>query len=316
MKFYYDKFQFFKHAAMIFMLGLAGGTALATGKYWLFTIALLLGLIFVTTPQKMRERNTWRSLSDSETLFESSAFKSTIFIFLLLAFTYLTLDLIPGNFSAHKDIYNTLVKPGIIFGLSLPFVALIANHHRSIQTFKQITNSQKALTLSEAQNIFSNFIKHKELFTDVFETRAFVNIPFASSEPNILYSAMYSEAPKGILETSDEYNEKIEDIKNYVQQAYREISKIDSDWDLHKEEIGGKLLKIKLMTNSSLKILIMTPNINFELQRECIEFCSNYFKILMALNMCANFGVESKSNEDMNLIIGYMNEIKKMIENI
>lgn len=54
--------------------------------------------------------------------------------------------------------------PLALLALIFPAVALVASHHRSVQTAAQIDRTEKQTALTEAKNNFENYIKHKELF--------------------------------------------------------------------------------------------------------------------------------------------------------
>lgn len=51
-----------------------------------------------------------------------------------------------------------------ILALVFPSVALVASHHRSVQTAAQITRTDRQIQATEQKNAFENYIKHKEMF--------------------------------------------------------------------------------------------------------------------------------------------------------
>ncbi|EAQ65020.1 hypothetical protein MED121_09880 [Marinomonas sp. MED121] len=54
--------------------------------------------------------------------------------------------------------------PLAILALIFPAVALVASHHRSVQTAAQIEKAESQIVLTEAKNNFENYYKHQEYF--------------------------------------------------------------------------------------------------------------------------------------------------------
>lgn len=82
-----------------------------------------------------------------------------------------------GLSSAHiNDAIGRLKFPIAIASLAFPFVALVASHHRSVQTAaqiartdNQIVRTDKQIKATEEKNAFENCIKHRELFNEFLD---------------------------------------------------------------------------------------------------------------------------------------------------
>ncbi|ADZ92899.1 hypothetical protein [Marinomonas mediterranea] len=65
-----------------------------------------------------------------------------------------------------NDAIGRLKFPLAIASLAFPLVALVASHHRSVQTAAQISRSDKQIEATDKKNSFENCIKHRGIFMD------------------------------------------------------------------------------------------------------------------------------------------------------
>lgn len=63
-----------------------------------------------------------------------------------------------------NEAISRLKFPLAIASLAFPLVALVASHHRSVQTAAQIARTDRQIEATEAKNSFENTLKHRELF--------------------------------------------------------------------------------------------------------------------------------------------------------
>ncbi|WP_111638280.1 hypothetical protein [Marinomonas shanghaiensis] len=98
-----------------------------------------------------------------------------------------------GLSSAHiNDAIGRLKLPLAIASLAFPLVALVASHHRSVQTAAQIMRTDRQIQATEQKNAFENNIKHRETFKELLEKEEKLwRIKF--HDANKLYENIFSQ---------------------------------------------------------------------------------------------------------------------------
>ena len=100
--------------------------------------------------------------------------------------------------------FNTFIElfklPIGVASVSIPLGALVASHHRSIQSARQIN-------LQDAQNTFSNYVKHREYFGKFLEDENLLNgdSSFKATGKSI-YTALFPNSQEGELEARVDLN--------------------------------------------------------------------------------------------------------------
>src|SRR5690606_8323078 len=150
-------------------------------------------------PPEGKRVRYWDAMDPHRTLFETSIVRIAIVVPLILAIGIATIILLDPtiwnsvgfqSLNAIQETYKSLTIPFLILSLSIPSTALAAGHHRSLQSRHQIQ-------IQDQQNIFSNYVKHRELFIDFCgKTKP---LPAGTKEPNEIYEIIYQDAPKGLL---------------------------------------------------------------------------------------------------------------------
>src|SRR5690606_37909803 len=88
----------------------------------------------------------------------------------------------------------------------IPVIAVLATHHRSVQ-------NAEAMRISQEQNIFSNYFKHRDEFEkhmSKINPNGWVNF---MGDTHIIYDDLFPDAIKGCLLLSDESIELIKSLK-------------------------------------------------------------------------------------------------------
>jgi hypothetical protein len=70
-------------------------------------------------------------------------------------------NLSEDGYKTAADLFKAPI--GIIF-LAIPILALLASNHRSVQTKRQMTLTNRQIELASGQNLFANYYKHVEEF--------------------------------------------------------------------------------------------------------------------------------------------------------
>ncbi|WP_296935206.1 hypothetical protein [uncultured Marinobacter sp.] len=143
--------------------------------------------------------------------------------------------------------------------LAIPFGALIASHHRSIQSARQIESQQQ-------QHTFSNYIKHKEYFGKFLDDEGILDgsYSFAAKEKKV-YQALFPNARKGYLDFEFEWIEK-QYLTTLIANLKAEVGKVT--WD-NREHIGSVLndvaeLKQAIADEFELEIVDLIINKDIE----------------------------------------------------
>jgi len=82
--------------------------------------------------------------------------------------------------------------PISIAALAFPLVALVASHHRSVQTAAQIERTDKQIKAAEDKNAFENNIKHRELFNALLERKE-NKLGISLIHKEALYDSIFTE---------------------------------------------------------------------------------------------------------------------------
>lgn len=152
----------------------------------------------------------WDGMEPHKTLFETSLVRLCILIPTLFALgTAIIILLDPStdsrigltNFEGIREIYRSLTIPFLILSLAIPLTALMAGHHRSLQSRHQIW-------IQDQQNIFSNYVKHRELFIEFVDG----NKPFPEKfkSPNQIYELVFPQSSEGIFTPSQNISPKLQ----------------------------------------------------------------------------------------------------------
>lgn len=147
--------------------------------------------------------------------------------------------------------YKYMKLPLLISALSFPLVALVASIHRSAQTHKQIA-------LAIEQNLFSNYLKHKEEFSKMLASLQDVhNVIFKS--PASLYRKIFPGNGYQFLDVQVRGGGEGNVIDNF----YRDIAAIYGRIDSIQE---GRSFDPKTLRNFYTQLFM------------CGEFLDLYFK--------------------------------------
>lgn len=146
----------------------------------------------------------WDGMDPHRTLFETSLVRLAILIPSILAIGASTLVFLDpatrdqiglSNLDGIQAIYRSLTIPFLILSLAIPFTALVAGHHRSLQNRHQIQ-------VQDQQNIFSNYVKHRELFIDFCSQSN--PLPQVAKPSHEIYAIVFPNAEEGVLEPGKE----------------------------------------------------------------------------------------------------------------
>ncbi|MBN7770475.1 hypothetical protein KUV44_12290, partial [Marinobacter daepoensis] len=107
--------------------------------------------------------------------------------------------------------------------IAIPLAALVASHHRSIQTASQIISQQE-------QNTFSNYVKHREYFSKFIDEEGLLNGKSSFKAVNKkVYDILFPFAAQGDLNSSPLLNEddveRIDELISYTVRAAQQV-----DW--------------------------------------------------------------------------------------
>jgi len=253
---------------------------------------------------RLKDLIGWHSLQESTTLFDASAFRATIRIFATLGLIYLASLIVSGEFlnsfspNSHlaEIIFDTFKRPVITFGLSLPIIALIANHHRSIQSERQLKTTQD-------QNLFTNYVKHIEQFEEFLkDENVFKKLDDLNVSTKKLYRTIYSTALDGDLRPSLAFRHRLKMVRNKLTDLQVELSKMDRG----KRQKSPEALKI-LDTAVSLSANHLCFDINEKESPLCNH--SSFTPILLEISelceeieKCTSFIFPSNCSEDLQAI--------------
>ncbi|MGQ7299128.1 hypothetical protein [Marinobacter nauticus] len=216
-------------------------------------IPILLGLLLIGV-------GAWNSRSELELCFEAQCF---------------------GNFfSIFKFQFG-------VMGLAIPLGALIASHHRSIQSAEQIRTQQ-------SQNVFTNHINHKELFERFFRDNNPLGLKeIKSQQVWRVYTRTFPRSAYGELAPDIGLREFLNIIGNnfatIADMAKNELS--PTTLDLSQSEIPSKVAVTNYAISKYLKI--ERPLDKDSILRNPValldEFATRIPEIAEGLQSCANF---------------------------
>lgn len=187
-----------------------------------------------------------------------------------------------GLSSAHiNDAIGRLKLPLAIASLAFPLVALVASHHRSVQTAaqiartdQQIARTDKQMEVTEQKNAFENCIKHRELFNE-FLNKTEPDYSFKVKDRDSLYKYLFpmnnylSFSPK-----TSEFEVNDRKISLIKEAKINDLKSLLSSDDLE-------------MINSHVIDISKTLFIGFD--EECAEDFGNIKKCKILLLQCVKF---------------------------
>ncbi|AZT85166.1 hypothetical protein EHN06_17285 [Marinobacter sp. NP-4(2019)] len=201
-----------------------------------------------------------------------------------------------------------------IMGLAIPLGALVASHHRSMQSAAQIKTQLN-------QNIFSNYIDHRKLFEQFFKD----NNPLELRDPSsrqvwAIYDRVFPSAAYGDLSPNPTLKTFVKDIADH----FHEIS------DLVKKELNPTSLNLKnsriafCWASSNFLVSdflgISRPVVPIVIERDPIDQLRQYAQITLAiakgLQDCANFHKFYENYSVIPEIERYYSEMKKVLEEL
>lgn len=127
-----------------------------------------------------------------------------------------------------NDAISRLKAPLTILALIFPAVALVASHHRSVQTAAQIKRTDIQIQAMESKNAFENCIKHRELFFKKIEEIE-KETELKVGNPQSLYTNIY---PHNDFNSFNYYSSTVKEDKanQKVRKSYQEyILGVDND---------------------------------------------------------------------------------------
>jgi hypothetical protein len=131
------------------------------------------------------------------------------------------------SFEGVNNLMVIFKVPLAILALIIPIVAIIASNHRSVQTAKQID-------LVHAQNIFSNYFKHKEEF-ELYLAKFGDHKEALFKDACYLHRLLYPNALKGDFSVNQDVIDEIkEDVKDF-KDLCRQLENVD---DLFGANLG------------------------------------------------------------------------------
>ena len=143
------------------------------------------------------EMLTGRRMTPTEHLLKTRLFRGVIAGPLAFAAVLMVIGISNSNLTGDPTFtgFNKFVElfklPIGVASLSIPLGALVASHHRSVQAASQI----KA---QESQNVFSNFIQHKEYFGKYIDEEEFFSGDFSfRAKDKKIYQALFPKAQRG-----------------------------------------------------------------------------------------------------------------------
>ncbi len=153
-----------------------------------------------------------------------------------------------------------------IAGLAIPFAALIASHHRSIQSASQIASQQN-------QNIFSNYVKHKEYFGKYLEDENLLNGKTSfKAENKQVYNVLFPFAAEGDLKPHLLLtHEEKEQIGHLVLQAVNLSEEITWKSQDQLRSLGICIAQLRAEIQHSFNLEIINPNYALSVENLLIE---------------------------------------------
>ncbi|WP_203143156.1 hypothetical protein [Marinobacter mangrovi] len=198
----------------------------------------------------------WKPLKAKTTLFETSAFWITVSLFGSAAFIFAVVKFhdstAPKAPVVSKEFFEylfaNLSQPALIAGLSLPLLGLIASHLRSIQTKDQIE-------AQEQQNIFSNYSKHREFFTDLFKDEGLLSGDSElTGKAYELHSILYPDAQSGSLGPSSSKISTFHELRESSIYVLESCKRINWEAPTPSEKLFESLDRHKALMSKGLSL--------------------------------------------------------------
>jgi len=276
-------------------------------------ITMTTGLILLTLKLRnaplISKVSRWNSLNESNTLFEASLFWCVLAIFSLLFLSYSCFELKSHSISEHSHIgeyfYHAFQKPAIIFGLSLPIIALIANHHRSLQTYKQIETAKE-------NNYFNNHLQHLEQFKKyIYDRDLFSNRSAISIIPNKVHASIYSSSLDGDLKTGDTFNKKVKDFKARTEEVLMRAENVERSKE-PKADLSDSITDIDdiiQLIDEMFSVKVIYNPFTITDPKELQATLFNIHRAFSQLLELSNFMFISDANKDL---LGILSNIRKL----
>lgn len=164
----------------------------------------------LTWTSKLRQY-FWQPMTPSQRLFRTRPFQASLFIPILIsAALALCINCSEGlsfNFSARgiENLWQYHKLSLAILGVIFPATALVASHHRSIQSAEQITQQN-------SQNLLSNHFRHVEEFVKAWEEQTASNSKNSSFSLRALHHSIFPNTLNGDFRISQEWADSIRNI--------------------------------------------------------------------------------------------------------
>jgi len=149
-----------------------------------------------------------------------------------------------------NNAFELFKVPLAILALIFPAVALVASHHRSVQTAAQIERAESQIALTDAKNSFENYFKHQEHFSSfVKDVGNKGSIRFEFNTVRDLYKEIFPENKTNNFHPFDRKGDFFINQFNAVRRmdesfGRREFS--DEDYDVVKNELTFILIYLKI----------------------------------------------------------------------
>ena len=233
-------------------------------------------------------------------LHDTGVFRAAIYGPALLGLGLAIIGFVNSNLEPNLtfDGFNTFISkfklPIAVAGLSIPLGALVASHHRSIQSASQIIEQNE-------QNIFSNYLEHRRYFLAFIEEHE----PFEQlnvSAPH-LYQRLFPESADGSLKPA---NEELDELIKLTTKAARKV-RLAAEHKLSKDHfkfIDQTEAKAIFEANESLRKFISVPSFKEEeVEQDPFTIVGQTLRQNLdgarALAYCANFHRTYRAEDDL-----------------
>lgn len=193
-----------------------------------------------------------RPMSPTEHLLDTQIFRLAIVGPIISASIIAAVGLYNSGVTAEWSLsgFNNFVDlfklPLGVAGLSIPLGALVASHHRSVQSASQID-------AQDSQNTFSNFLQHKEYFGRYIDQEQILQGDFSfRAKDKKIYQALFPLAQKGNREfilAEDKRNQIAHALGNLATKVellnWNNLSKFELAWqalEVAKSAISDEFL--------------------------------------------------------------------------
>lgn len=150
-----------------------------------------------------------------------------VFWSLALVALVMSIGVLRANWPMHLDWSNDGFKtaaelfqaPIAVILLLIPFLALLASNHRSVQTMKQMELTTTQITLASNQNLFANYFKHAEEFGKFCDTN--FKAPVYVTSKRRAHAIFFPQARNGDFRASED---AIEEVERFVKALWFNLS--------------------------------------------------------------------------------------------